>query len=129
MLTPAVAAELQALLDGSYAANDWQLVHTLAPDADPALSHGMPPRVTASEVPAALLGLAAQRGHTALVNRLVGLSEAIRTTPKAYAKPSAPEKKSPDEVEKARKAALTTLLGTTFEAALVAGDRATSVLP
>ena len=67
-----VRSELQSLLDSALRIGDLELAQAIAPDANLQLG-SLAPMLLSDEVPAGLLGLAARRGHVALVDRLVKL--------------------------------------------------------
>ncbi|KAL1503908.1 hypothetical protein AB1Y20_012369 [Prymnesium parvum] len=125
--------ELNALLDAARALGDEQLVSILTREAS--LTELEPHRLRDRHVPAELLGLAAQRGHTALVDQLVRLSESCRITPTVFDHVSTPEPEgtpaSPPSDDVVEVATLTSILCSKFEEAVIVGDHeaVTAMLP
>ena len=119
MLTPEGLAQLQALLVGACRLGDWELARTLSPDIDSQKCSGLPPVLVVSTVPASLIGLAAQRGQTELVNRLVRLSAPMRVNTVNVAIPPV-KAVAKSEADHARE--LQVLLTTMCEEALLTGD-------
>lgn len=117
-------AELQALFDASCKLEDWDLARTLHPDIDISRPLAIPTELRVTNVPASLLGLVAQRGQTVLVNRLVRLSESVAQGTLGLPHAAALHVKETEvQDQKSTMKGLQKLLESSFEHALITGDR------
>ena len=112
-VTPDGLCELGALLATAVEQGDVELASTLDPQYVPG---GSAPVVRVNTIPAALVGLVAQRGQSRLLSQVLSLVDPTATQPFQFAAPPT----APDKIEQALKVCVANRL----KAFLLAGDGA-----